>query len=253
MGMRKAIWPFIGILGAGLAIIAQTSAQNAKSNLESWLNLIGFNPKWVHFNNVATIVGIGTFFLGIGFLYWASRKSPKTDIQIRRKNLELNKKILSLENTKQPPQSVLQIKFNEADSHRTQVVNELGLDRGFCKAYYCNIYNSNEVNSVRNVAVELHYKGKFFPLEWRKGKPDIELSAGKHNLIKLISFKNAFPSKEILIGETNKVFISDYDKKYNFTVVVTGAGQPPLEKEFIFAFTTEGGSYEFKVYEATSS
>ena len=151
------------------------------------------------------------------------------------------------------PQSALEIRFAKTDFEREPIINEAGMNRGSTKSYRLNIHNSNTVDSIKIVSVEIHYKEKIFSLEWWKGKSNIEMPAGSTKPINLISFKNSFASaREILFGEVHGEYFdaNNCEQEYNFTVVATGVGQPKVEKDFSFIFIIEGGSPEFKVYEA---
>jgi hypothetical protein len=152
------------------------------------------------------------------------------------------------------PQSVLEIKFDDTIFDYEPII-EHGKKRGLIKSYQLSIYNTNNVGSVKNVSVELHYKGKPFPLKWLEGKTKLELSAGSTTPINFISFRNTHISeREIFFGETHGENFKAHnaDKEYHFTVIVAGKGQPKAKIDFIFTFIMVGGLPELKVYAVNS-
>ncbi len=63
--MQKAKLAVIGgFFGTMILLMAQISAQDAKSNIGSWLNLFGFNSEWIQSGNIDIIVTV----LGVSIL-----------------------------------------------------------------------------------------------------------------------------------------------------------------------------------------
>jgi len=54
--MYKIIWRIVVAVSMVIFAMTQISVQQAKSNIGSWLNFVGFNPKWAQFDNIDKII-----------------------------------------------------------------------------------------------------------------------------------------------------------------------------------------------------